>query len=68
MLQSDSPFVPTSLRPTTKLNSTLDPKLIAYMAVATAAGVSLLAAAPANAEVVFTPTNVRISSSLCTRS
>ena len=62
MLQSDSPSVPATPRPTTKLNSTLDGHLTAYMAAATAAGVSLLATA-ANAEIVFTPANVEISSS-----
>jgi hypothetical protein len=44
------------------LNHTLDHKLIGYAAAAGAAGVSLLALAPASqAEIVFTPTNQLIT-------
>jgi hypothetical protein len=50
-------------RSTAKLNLTLDHHLTAYVAAATAAGVSLLAATPAAASVVYTPTDVHITSS-----
>ncbi len=42
------------------LNPKLDNRLIAYMTAATAAGVAMLGAAPAAAEIVFTPANVNI--------
>jgi hypothetical protein len=50
-------------RPTTKLNPTLDHQLATYVAAATAAGVSMLAAPPAAASVVYTPADVHITSS-----
>lgn len=43
-----------------QLNAKLDNRLVAYMTAATAAGVALLGAASASAEIVFTPANVNI--------
>jgi hypothetical protein len=64
MRQSKSPASrsPRS-RSTTTLNPTLDHRLAAYVAAATAAGVSLLAATPAAASVVYTPANIAIGTS-----
>jgi hypothetical protein len=50
-------------RPTAKLDSTLDRHLTAYVTVATAAGVSVLAATPAAASIVYTPADVAIGRS-----
>jgi hypothetical protein len=47
-------------RQTAQVNPRLDKSLAAYMAAATAAGVSMLAAQPAEARVVFTPANTTI--------
>jgi hypothetical protein len=44
----------------THLNAMLDKKLTAYVLAAGAAGVSLLAAQPAEAEIVYTPANTAI--------
>ncbi len=46
------------LRPTVKLNSTLDQRLIAYIAAATAGFAA--SAAPVEASIVYTPTNTNI--------
>jgi hypothetical protein len=48
-------------RPMARLNSNLDKSLVTYMAVAGAAGVSMLALSqPVEAKVVYTPTYVRL--------
>jgi hypothetical protein len=54
---------PPKSRPPAKLNSTLDRHLTTYMTVATAAGVSLLAAKPAAASIVYTPADVAMGRS-----
>jgi hypothetical protein len=63
-MDSPSQAIPTFPRSTSPLNSKLDKKIAAYMAVAAAAGVSLLAAQLAEARVVYTPTNVVLTSSI----
>ena len=64
MLQSESPASrPARSRSTTTLNPTLDRHLAAYVAAAAAAGVSMLAATPAAAAVVYTPANIAIGTS-----
>ncbi len=64
MRQPKSPASrPTRSRSTTILSATLDHRLTAYVAAATAAGVSMLAAAPAAASVVYTPANIAIGTS-----
>ena len=64
MRQSKSPNSrPARSRSTTTLNPTLDRHLAAYVAAATAAGVSMLAATPAAASVVYTPANIAVGSS-----
>jgi hypothetical protein len=64
MLQSKSPASrPARSRSTTTLNPTLDRHLTAYVAAASAAGVSMLAATPAAAKVVYTPANIAIGTS-----
>ena len=64
MLQSKSPASRrTRSRSTATLNPTLDCHLAAYVAAATAAGVSMLAAKPAEAQVVYTPANIAIGTS-----
>jgi hypothetical protein len=63
-MPSESPTSrPVKSRSTTTLNSTLDHRLIAYAAAATAAGVSMLAATPAAASVVYTPADIAIRTS-----
>jgi hypothetical protein len=51
---------PNQPRAATRINSKLEKNLAAYMAVAGAAGVSMLPAQTAEAKVVYTPTNVSI--------
>jgi hypothetical protein len=51
---------PRKSRNKIRLNPKLDNRLIAYMTAATAAGVAMLGATPASAEIVFTPANVNI--------
>src|SRR5580698_4467969 len=64
MLQSESSGSRhTKSRSTTTLHPTLDRHLAGYVAAATAAGVSMLAATPAAASVVYTPANIPIHSS-----
>jgi hypothetical protein len=64
MRQSKSPASrPTRSRSTTTLDPTLDHHLAAYVAAATAAGVSIFAATPAAASVVYTPANIAIGNS-----
>jgi len=54
-----------SLRPASAVNSRLNQRLTAYVAAASAAGVGMLAAAPrAEGKVVYTPTNVVLSTSI----
>ena len=48
------------LRQVAKVNPRLDKNLAAYMLAAGAAGVSLLAAQPAEAEIVYTPAHIAI--------
>jgi hypothetical protein len=48
-------------RAAVRINSKLEKNLAAYIAAASAAGASLLAAQPAEGKVVYTPTNVTIS-------
>ncbi len=54
---------PPKSRPPAKLNSTLHRHLTTYMTAATAAGVSLLAARPAAASIVYTPADVAMGRS-----
>ncbi|MFZ0317751.1 MAG: hypothetical protein WAL56_01390 [Candidatus Sulfotelmatobacter sp.] len=64
MLQSKSlASLPRRPRSTTNLNPTLDRHLAAYVAAAAAAGVSMLAATPAAAQIVYTPANIHIGTS-----
>ena len=52
---------PSKPRSQSRLNSKLDKNLWAYAAVASAAGVGMLAAAPAaEAKIVYTPVNVAL--------
>ena len=54
--------MPTRTKISHPVNSKLEKKLAAYIAAASAAGVSILAAAPpANAEVVFTPAHKTVN-------
>jgi hypothetical protein len=55
-----NPASTTASREVTQINPRLDKNLVAYMLAAGAAGVSLLAARPAEAEIVYTPVNVAI--------
>jgi hypothetical protein len=53
--------LPKPPRPKSQMNTALDKSLLAYVTVATAAGVALMAAAtPAAAEVVYTRTHVNV--------
>jgi hypothetical protein len=54
--------MPVQTKTSRPINSKLEKKLAAYIAAASAAGVSILAAAPpANAEVVFTPAHKTVN-------
>jgi hypothetical protein len=58
-----SPATRRNLPPSvTHLNSVLDKNLATYMLAAGAAGVSLLAAQPAEAKIVYTPANITMAS------
>jgi hypothetical protein len=62
-MDSPSQAIPTFPRSTSPLNFKLDRKIAAYMAAAGAAGVGMLAATqPAEAKVVYTATNITVTS------
>ena len=59
------PTPKTNRRSTASISPKLDKNLAAYLAAATAAGVGIMAAAPtAEAKIVYTPTNVRVTESM----
>jgi hypothetical protein len=61
MRRSESSGTLKALRPRADINHKLDKKLVGYATAAAAAGVAVLAgAAPAAAEVVYTPANVNL--------
>jgi hypothetical protein len=64
MQSKSTPSGSMKSRSRTTLNPTIDSRLAAYMALASAAGVAALAATPAEAKVLYTPANIGIGGAL----